>query len=427
MHEDLLHFIWKTNKLSGQALTTVNNENVLILAIGSHNQLAGPDFFNAKIEIAGQLWAGNVEIHIKSSDWFAHGHENDSNYDNVILHVVYEHDTAIFRKDNSPIPTLQLKDYIPQQLLNSYHQLLKNSSNTFINCEKDLGQVDTFLMSNWLERLYLERLEAKSEAIFELLEESVNDWEQVLFMLLLKNFGLNHNGISFLKIGQATDYKVVRKLQSNAMQLESLLLGQAGLLNDQHEHDSFYLKCKKEYDYLIHKFELTAQSVQKPEFYGLRPANFPTIRLSQIANLYAEQPNLFAKLIENSTIESLRSIFNVSASDYWTDHFVFGKKSKPSIKTLSKSFIDLLIINLVVPLKFCHAKKLGKDINEELLQLMTNLKPERNKIIQTYDRFGPKTDNALHSQAKLQLYKNYCTKNQCLKCAIGVALLNGNS
>lgn len=426
MKEDLLHFIWKYKKLQLVDLVGTNNETISIVETGTHNHLAGPDFFSAKVDIDGQLWAGNVEIHLKSSDWYAHNHEQDSNYNNVILHVVWEDDAAVFRSDNSEIPTLELRDYIPKSLLDAYQKLFDKNDARFINCEKSIAHVDTFLFENWLERLYFERLERKSKFVLELLENSKNDWEQVLFALLLKNFGLKINGASFLSLAQALDFAMVRKLQSDTLPLESVFFGMSHLLDSEEILDDYYIQLKKEYAHLKSKFGLEEKSVQKPEFFKLRPPNFPTIRLSQLANLYAGRQNLFSRVIHASQLEELYAIFDVSASDYWNDHFTFGRTSKKSIKRMTKKFIDLLIINSLLPLKFCYAQHQGKEANEEIIQIISQIKKEENSIIANFEQHGVTMGNAKESQALLQLYNEYCIRNKCLQCAVGNSLLQGN-
>lgn len=424
MREDLLHFVWKHQKLPLNTLHSNRGERIFITSPGQHNFLAGPDFFNAKVNIKGQLWAGNVEMHIKSSDWYAHGHENDSNYDNVILHVVWEDDIEVFRKDGSLIPTLELKNVIPKSILKSYEQLLFDTKNKFINCEQDFSIVSGFVYENWLERLYVERLEDKSKLIFELLKASQNDWEKTLFCLLMKNFGLNVNGGTFLSIASKLDFTIVRKTGNNLQNFEALLLGFANLLEDPSGTDVYFLALKREFDFLKTKFQLKTAHIIKPAFFGLRPNNFPTIRLSQIANLYHKSPNLFIKVIETKSVEEIRALFEIAASPYWDNHYTFGKKSKTRRKKLTKNFVDLLIINTVVPIKFCYAKHLGKENTEELLNIICALKPEKNTIIERFDNVSTKTMNAMHSQSKLQLYNAYCSKNKCLQCAIGTELLN---
>jgi len=426
MREDLLYFIWKHNKLPAKQLCASNNKTVLVKATGIQNRVAGPDFFNAKVEIDGQLWAGNVEMHLKSSDWYVHHHETDENYDNVILHVVWEDDIAVFRKDGSQIPTLEVKHYVSEELLDRYRNLLENSRSSFINCEKDLKELDSFLVENWLHRLYIERLEHKSKLIMDLLETSKNDWEAVLFKLLTKNFGSKVNGPYFLERAKQLDFSIARKTSNEPLQLEALLFGHFGLLNVSDCTDTHYLQLKKEYGYLIQKFGMT-ENLSKPDFFGLRPPNFPTIRISQLVSLYLGNHNIFSKLMDLNKLEDIYQVFEVCAGSYWENHYTFGKTSKQRIKKLSKKFIDLVIINTLVPLKFCYAKHMGKDWNEELVELVSQIEREENSIIKNFKEIGSKTQNALESQAKLELYNNYCSKNKCMQCAIGTQLLNRNT
>lgn len=426
MREDLLHFIWQHHKLPVAPLYTSHRETVSVKATGTPNPHAGPDFFNAKVEIDNQLWVGNVEIHLKASDWYAHHHQNDKNYDNVILHVVWDDDVSVFRKDSSQIPTLELKHYVPKALLQQYQNLLENSKTHFINCEKEFSSIDSFLVESWLHRLYIERLEQKSGLIFDLLKRSNNHWESVLFAMLARSFGTKVNGEFFLDKALQLDFSIIRKNSNSTDQLESLLLGHFGLLDEEHCTDVFYTHLKKEYAYLAKKFVLPLSTL-KPKFFGLRPANFPTIRLAQLAQLYGNQQNIFATLMEQKTLNDIYHLFEATAtSPYWDTHFTFGKVSKKSKKKLSKSFIDLLIINTLIPLKFCYAKHLGEDWNEQLIALISQIKKETNTIIKGFESIDSKTRNALESQAKIQLYTQYCTQNKCLRCTLGAHLLNRN-
>jgi len=425
MQEDLLHFVWKYQKLPQGAIEGSKGEKIQIQSPGTHNHIAGPDFFNAKIEIDRQLWAGTVEVHTKASDWYAHGHETDPNYNNVILHLVWEDDVQVFRKDNSIIPTLELKNLISQSVLNSYQQLLHTSKNKFINCEQDFASVDEVILNNWLERLYIERLEKKSALIFDLLKKSKNDWEKVLFCLLMKNFGLNIKGDAFLSIAIKYDFAIIRKVSNDVLRLESLLFGSAQLLNSDCT-DGYYLNLKREFAFLSNKFQLANENGVSPDFFGLRPNNFPTIRLSQIANLYYKNPTIFNRVIKAKSVVELQTIFETSASSYWDNHYTFGKESKKRKKKLTKEFINLLIINTIIPIKFCYANYKGVENSGELIQLISTIKPEKNSIVTKFDRIGLKTSSALESQSKIQLYKQYCFKNRCLQCAVGVSLLNRN-
>ncbi|MBU2939636.1 DUF2851 family protein [Lacinutrix sp. C3R15] len=421
MQEDFLHYIWKYKKFALSNLKTTAQEPVFVLQVGMHNHNTGPDFFNAQIKITDQLWAGNVEIHIKSSDWFLHGHEQDANYDNVILHVVWEHDTEIHRKDNTVIATLVLKDIVDKTALQNYQKLFRKKQK-WINCENDFATVDDFVVNNWLERLYFERLERKSADIAQLLQTSKNNWEAVLFKMLAKSFGLKVNGDAFLSFASSIDFTVVQKLQSKQRSLEALFFGQADLLNLD-KQDLYYLALKKEYLFLKQKFGLSNQAVTPLQFFRLRPPNFPTIRISQLANLYSAQTNLFSKIINAKNIEEIYALFAVGTSAYWQTHFTFGKTSKESKKRITKAFIDLLIINTIVPIKFSYAKQQGKDIDDVIIRIINQISSEKNSIVTKFQELHPVATSAMQSQALLQLKTQYCEKNKCLQCAIGNVLL----
>ncbi len=424
MSEDLLHFVWKYKKFSLQDLSTSDGEQLFIKNVGTHNRLAGPDFFNAQIQIGKQLWAGNVEIHINASDWYAHHHEQDTNYNNVILHVVWENDVLVFREDHTCIPTLVLKDSLDADLLSAYQNLFNSNSNSFINCERQLPAYDSFHLKHWLERLYFERLEYKSMLILELCHQYKNDWESVTFTLLMKSFGSKINGESFFDIAQNIDFSVIRKIKDNITYLESTLFGMAGFLNDETCLDTYYLNLKATYQFLKNKHRLPQMGVQQPHFFKLRPANFPTLRLSQLAALYHSQQNLFNRIIKAECLEELYQIFEVTASAYWECHFTFGKIAKKSAKRLSKKFIDLIIINTVLPLKFCYAKYKGHSTPGVFLEIIMAIQKENNSVVNSFEMHGVRTKNAMDSQALLQLYNTYCARNKCLQCAIGGRLLN---
>lgn len=427
MREDFLHFIWKYGKLRSGELTTSGGEAVQVLEVGTHNMLAGPDFFNSKIVIGGQLWAGTVEIHIKSSDWYAHHHEMDPNYNNVILHVVWEDDIAVFRKDNSQIPTLALGQYISSGILDAYRKLFQKKENKFINCGKGIRNVTPLVWGNWLERLYFERLERKWNLIGQLLEESQNDWERVFFAMMAKNFGLRINGELFLDIAKRLDFNMVRKIQGNTLQLESVFFGMAGLLSEEIQGDDYYNGLKKEYGYLRKKFRITDGPEQKPQFFMLRPANFPTIRLSQLANLYVKERNLFDKVMAARNLGDLYKVLDVSASPYWDTHFTFGKVSGTGRRKLTTKFMDLVVINTVLPMKFGYSQYIGSDVDEEIIDIISLIKPESNSVMAKFQELGVPFSSALESQALLQLYNEYCIRNKCLQCAVGHGLLSGKA
>ena len=422
MQEDFLHYLWKHKKFNVTNLKTTNGKTIEIVSGGQHNHNAGPDFFTSQLKIDNQLWAGNVEIHVKASDWFVHNHENDKAYDNVILHVVWEHDTDIYRKDNTVIPTLQLKDVVSKEAQHNYQKLFSKTQK-WINCENDFASVNDFTIQNWLERLYFERLERKSLDIAKLLKASSNNWEEVLFKMLSKNFGLKVNGDAFLSISNSFDFSVVRKLQSKVLGLEALFFGQAGLLEEDNQ-EVYYLELVKEYQFLKQKFSLSNLGVLPLHFFRLRPPNFPTIRLSQLAKVYHEQQNLFSKIMDVKSLDELHNLFTVSTSMFWETHFTFHKVSKQSKKIITKSFIDLLLINTIIPLKFSYAKNQGKVIDEEIIEIIQNITSEKNSIVEKFNSFKPIATSALQSQAILQLKNEYCNKNKCLQCSIGNAIIS---
>jgi hypothetical protein len=424
MKEDFLHYLWKFKKFDTLNLKTFDGEEITIIHVGHYLELAGPDFFNAQIVIGNQKWAGNVEIHLKSSDWYVHHHERDETYENVILHVVWEHDTEVFRSNNTEIPVLEFKNYVDSATITNYQSLMTPKS--WIYCEKQLKEVEEFTVKNWQERLFFERLERKSSPIFDLLKVTNNDWEAVLFCLLAKNFGLNTNGEIFLKIGQSIPFSMIRKESFEVENLEALLMGNAGLLDSEKE-DNYFKDLKFRYFYLLHKYQIEKKVVEPVQFFKHRPDNFPTIRLSQLANLYHSQQNLFSILSTSNSLKSIYEVLDVSASEYWQNHYQFDKESPKKKKKLSKSFVDLLVINTIIPIQFAFAKSQGKEISEDLIQLLNEVAPEKNAILDKFSSFGIKSKNAFETQSLLQLKNEYCNKSRCLECAIGMELLKKNS
>ena len=421
MKEDFLHYLWKYQLFDVSKLISVHGHGVSILKSGIHNHNTGPDFLNSKVEIANQLWFGNVEIHVKSSDWFKHKHEIDENYDAVILHVVWEYDSDIYLKNNTPITTLELKKFVSKDVLNNYYNL-STKKIRWIPCEKELHTIDSFLLNNWLERLFISRLEQKSKSIMLLLSESKNHWEAVLFQLLAKNFGLKVNGESFLKLAKSIPFSVLKKEQNDITRLSALFFGQAGFLSEIIE-DHYHQELKKEYEYLKHKYQLTPMLKNHFQFFRMRPSNFPTIRIVQLISLYHKHHNLFSLLMELKSINKLYQLLAVEVPEFWHNHFTFEKETKNNKKRLTKSFIDLLFINTIIPLQFCYQKSTNT-LNEELLfEKMKAIKPEKNSIISKFLEFKIESKNAFETQSLLELKKNYCNVKRCLDCAIGSQLL----
>ena len=424
MQEAFLHYIWKYKKLRHTNLKTTQGEVIELINVGEYNEGAGPDFFNARLDIAGQQWAGTVEIHLRSSDWYIHNHELDKSYHNVILHVVWEHDTEVFRQDNTPISTLELKHFVDEELLLNYKKLVATKVK-WIYCQDDFSEVDEFLLNSWLERLYLERLERKYLELESLLMASKNNWEAVLFKLLSKNFGLKVNGEAFLSVANSLEWQTVVKLSSNREQFEAVLYGQAGLLQEDIQ-EPYYQQLQKEYRYLKHKFSLSNQGVLPVQFFRLRPPNFPTIRLAQLASVYNSYKNVFSTLMDIKTKEMAYNFFDISVAPFWKNHYTFNSISKNSNKQLTEQFIDLLLINTIIPFQYAYSKHIGKHISEDLLQLALSIDSERNNIIDKFNSLKQLTQSSMHSQALIQLKTEYCDKQKCLQCAVGNFVLKGN-
>jgi hypothetical protein len=421
LNEKVLHFIWKYQIFSGRLLETSHKEILIIMKPGLQNENAGPDFSNASIRIGNQLWVGNIEIHQKSSDWYLHNHHVDDNYKSVILHVVWEYDREVYNESQQLIPTLEISKFVDVDFLMRFEQL--NLSNPkWILCENELKNISKFTLQNYLEVLFLERLESKSIEINCYLDDSKNDWEALLFKLLCKNFGAKINSEAFLQLANSIDYHVIRKESNNLFALEALFFGQAGFLIDDIE-DAYYRKLQKEYQYLRIKYQLKPLSSSIFKFFRLRPLNFPTVRIAQLTGLIYLHKSLFSVLLTFKTKEEFYDILKIVTSTYWDTHYTFHKESKLVKKTISKEFIDNLLINSIIPLKFSYFKKQKIDFNVNLINLMKSLKPESNSIIKRFSEFGIPSENAVDSQSLIQLKNEYCNYKRCLECRIGNEIL----
>jgi hypothetical protein len=364
-----------------------------------------------------------VEIHLQSSDWYAHHHEKDPAYDNVILHVVWEHTSEVFRADNSMIPTLVLQSFVHPQILKNYNEL-KTNKNKWIACEQQFSKVSNFVISNWLERLYFERLEQKFKPIQKQLLTTKQDWEAIMFWQLARGFGAKVNGDAFWSLARSFPFSVFRKLQNSPIQMEALLFGQSGLLEDVVE-DPYFSKLNSIYCFLKQKYQLSNFGVLPIQFFRLRPPNFPTLRLAQLVQLYHKNTNLFSKIMQANSYEELQITFQCNTSEYWYTHYTFKKSSKKQIKRLSKSFANLLIINSVLPIKYAYQHVNGQD-QESLVSILKSIPSEQNTIVKGFNSLKQVSETALDSQALIALKNNYCSKMKCLQCGIGSVLLNQN-
>jgi hypothetical protein len=421
MTEDLLHFIWKYKLLKPINLYTTSKTELQIIKTGEHNTHAGPDFTNARIKIGDTEWAGTIEIHKKSSDWFLHNHHTDKAYDNVILHVVYEHDKEIQNSKQQPIPCLELKPFLMDGVLEKYENLYKNKQP--IPCGTLFTDVPDIIKEPWLERMLVDRLEDKTNFVQELFTFTKNNWDETFYLLLFKNFGFHINSDAFLQIAKSIPLNTLLKHANSTQQVEALLFGQSGLLHKDLK-DEYTQNLFKEYNYLKHKYQLIPIP-HNLKFLRLRPQNFPTIRLAQLANFILKYQHTFSKIVEATKIEDVKKLFTISVSDYWQTHYTLDELSVFEEKNFGKSSIENIIINTVCPLLFFYGKiKQDESLIEKAVKWYDELKPEKNNITKLFEELSFKPKHAGHSQALIQLNNNYCTNKKCLQCSIGVFILS---
>ncbi|MFN4082644.1 MAG: DUF2851 family protein [Bacteroidia bacterium] len=423
MNEQLLQHIWLNKYLLQHNLQTVSGEKIEILNPGTLNTNQGPDFFNAKIKIGNTLWVGNIEIHVKSSSWFEHNHHIDEAYNNVILHVVYVNNKTALNTQNQTIETLELRSYLSQQLLDKYEILIQKQGK--IPCENIIQLPESIKLAAWLNRLAIERLERKSKDVFNLLERSNNNWEETFYKMLSKYFGQSVNSEPFLQLAEILPVNILSKHKSNLLQLQSLFLGCAGFIN-QKQSDIYFIQLQKEFNHLKNKFSLKTLNASIWKFARTRPANFPTVRLLQMALLVYRSNNLFSKICEANTINDMFKLLSVTDNQT----FLFSQLVPNSIsnKTVSlntgQSFTESLIINAVVPVVFSFGLYKNNEIlKEKACNWLEQIMPEKNAVIKLYNGFGIVAKNASDSQALIELKNNYCNNKKCLSCVIGNRIL----
>ena len=420
MKEDFLHYVWRFKKLNTTNLKTIQGNELVIKNFGLYLGTEGPDFFNAQLYIDGQLWAGTVEMHVNASDWYAHHHEIDAAYDNVILHVVWNNDLSVLRADGTEIPTLVLKEYVSDHVFSAYNQFKNNPQ--FIFCEDYIENFNSFDWLLWKEKLMIERLEQFTNRIVSELKLTDNNWEESFYRMLLRNFGLNINGGTFYELAQKLPLKIIRKEQSHYTHLEALFLGAANLLEV--ETEDYYLKTlQKTYAFFKQKYQLHTVNTQ-PTFYKLRPDNFPTIRLVQFAAFIYNQPFLFDLVKNPESLCTNNHLLGAQVSDYWQSHYNFGKEHAKKKKNISSSFYNLLMINTILPFQYVYHQQLGNDVIEEILQRYQGIPLEKNSTTDMFKRLKTPLTSSLDSQSVLYLKKNYCDLRKCLNCDIGIKLMN---
>ncbi len=415
MTERLLQFIWQFQYFNKGELATTKGETVQILFAGQYNTNQGPDFSDAKIKIEKTIWAGSVELHIKTSDWIKHNHQKDKNYNNVILHVVWEDDGI---KNN--IPVIQLKGRVSIILLQRYEELMNSSS--FIPSEKSIHLVPDIVWKSWKDRLLVERLLRKANVVETSLQLNNYHWEETFWWLLARNFGMKVNADCFEAIAQSISVKILAKHKSQIHQLEALMLGQAGLLEEKFSEE-YPILLQKEYRFLQNKYKL--KPVPLPfHFLRMRPGNFPTIRLAQLAMLISESAHLFSKIKEADSIKEVSKWFDVTANDYWHYHYRFDETSSFKKKKLGASMIDNIIINTVAPVLFAYGNYHDEDkYKDKALKWLEQTAAESNSITKGFQKLGVENRTAFDSQGLIELKNEYCNKKRCLECAVGNSIL----
>lgn len=422
MKEDYLHYIWKFQKLNPTLLKTTDNEVVLVKKVGIHNPNSGPDFLESKLTIGETEWFGSVEIHIKSSDWNKHKHQYDKAYNSVMLHVVYENDESVKNENGELIPTLVLNPLINHKEFEHYLHFINNGLT--IPCQRQLETVDSFITNNWLERLVLERLERKTTIITSTLQDYKGDWNQTFVHFIMRYFGMKVNGDAMAELSKRTPLVYIQKERNNLLSLEALLFGQAGLINTVAIEDEYFLALRKEYLFLKQKYGLTSMQKVNWKYSKLRPPNFPTIRIAQIAQLFHDSNQLFEHIRELSSVEVYQKQLKVSTNEYWNTHYTFGKLSKQTKNSVGKIMINNLIINVISPMSFAYGKAIKDDrYCNYATELIASLPSETNSIIDNWKTIGLTSKSAMQSQSLIELYSNYCSVKKCLSCAIGVKIM----
>nr|WP_320117353.1 DUF2851 family protein [uncultured Marinifilum sp.] len=423
MTEDFLQFIWKSRLFKDENIFSTQGDVIEILDVGRQNFDAGPDFFDARIKINDILWAGNVEIHIKSSYWYTHKHHEDEAYENVILHVIYEDNGNVILNNDRLLPSLKL-DFNPALLAN-YNALM--NSQKWIPCFDDINSVDRFFVRNWLQRMMVERLERKSKEIQEILKQNSFSWEETFYQLLARYFGMKVNSDPFQQLAQSVSINILSRQKNSLLQIEALLFGQAGMLNLECE-DLYFKDLCREYKFLAAKYNLSPMPESRWKWLRLRPANFPTIRIAQLASLIFKTNALCAQIINAASYAKIKEIFNVETSPYWRNHYQFGKESVSRHKKLGSSAIDGIIINSVVPLMFVYGQNNGMPkIKDKALELLDQMPAENNSVINKWKDCGVEVKSAFYSQSLLQLKSNYCDKFRCLQCEFGNRIIRAGN
>ena len=419
MNEALFQYLWKNKLFKPADLKTTEHESLTVVFPGKHNTDSGPDFLEAKIKIGDKLWIGNIELHLKSSDWHKHRHASNPVYQNIILHVVYEDDEPL---GGISFPTLEMKKHLDIAVMERYHYLM--SLEKPIACSNQIHKTPEIVWNLWLDNLLAERWEQRLMEWQNIWESSGNDWRTLLYYRLAANFGFHVNRDAFLELALSIPLSVLVKHRRDLHQIEALLFGQSGLLLNT-KQDDYMQSLEKEYHFLRRKYQLRPMFAYQWKFMRMRPPNFPTIRIAQFAMLIHKSLELFAQMMEIKNAKELTILLNIQASDYWDNHYRFGEISEEmQAKYLGKDAIQNIMINTVAPMQYLYAKLQGKSkLIENSIQLLQSIKPEKNNILNEWKSIGITAKDASQSQALLQLFNQYCVSKRCLDCSVGNRLI----
>lgn len=422
--ELLLQFIWERQLLRTDDLRTTEGDPVEVLAPGRIHGSSGPDLRDARIRIGGQLWSGSVEVHVRSREWYQHGHQHDPAYDNVILHVVHTHDAEVVTAAGVRPPTVQLADRIHEDQVRRYRALLGNAGAK--PCAAHIGAMDDTRKALWLDRLLVERLERKVAGVEQAFRAADNDPSEAFYRLFLQGMGGPTNGEAFAQLALALPLKVLLKYRDDPVRIEALLLGQAGFLATD-PVDDHPRRLQEEYRLLAQLHGLRSMSTAAWKFSGMRPAAFPTVRLAQLAQLLHGSAAPFSDLLDTDDPRRLVRALAVRAAPYWDDHYVIDRRtSARRIKRIGALLAGTLVINTIVPYLFAMGRlRADPSLRERALALLEGLPTEQNSVIAGWRTLHMRPVNAARSQALLELESRYCTRLRCLTCAIGNHLLQG--
>lgn len=420
--EKLMQYVWKHRLWRSEDMVTNTGKKVRVVDPGLLNTDAGPDFFNAKIEIDGHMWVGNVEMHYRATDWKRHHHDSDKAYDSVILHVVAKDDAPVRRTNGELIPQLVLE--VSPQFNADYASLV--SATIEVPCAEKIKQVPHLTIVEWVEGLAFERLHGKVERIHQLLDSFNGSWEDVCYVTLARNFGFGINNDAFERLARRTPLRLLGKHSDSVLQIEALLFGQAGMLDAQKPGmDSYYNQLCTEYAFLSNKFQLTPMEKESWKLFRIRPQNFPYRRIAMLAQFIEGGFRMMNRILDAEGEKEMRALFEVELSGYWTKHYTFGKPNERATATLSRSSIDIILINTVAPLLYAYGELTGNyEMTDKAIKLLEDLRAENNSIVSHFVAYGIDCPDALTSQALVQLKREYCDARKCIYCKIGHHLLS---